>query len=262
MITLRQLVRNHIVNKRSKAKVAIPFIFTFANAFFGFFSIIKTIEGDFVAASLCIMAAAVMDGLDGRLARYLETTGQLGLELDSLCDAVSFCLAPAVLLYSWYLHDFGHVGFFISAIILYLCSGLFRLARFNLATSEQHVFFLGLPTTIAALFFAQLVLYQELFAHNPLHAFLSEQVLVGIVAFVALLMISSFRFPAFKKINIPYFSVSSFIKCILIGSTVVWCLSHGYPLFLIGITFYIVGSIILHIFHAIKMVYGSKNIEN
>ena len=94
-------------------KTVVPFIFTFANVFFGFFSIIKTIEGDFIAAALSIIVAAVMDGIDGRLARYLGTDGDLGSELDSLCDAVSFCLAPAVLLYSWYLHGFGHAGLFM-----------------------------------------------------------------------------------------------------------------------------------------------------
>src|SRR3989338_3074570 len=122
-------LRERMAQSSRHLKVLIPFFFTFGNVFFGFYSIIKTIEGDFIAAALCIMAAAIMDAIDGRLARFLGTAGDLGSELDSLCDAVSFCLAPSVLLYSWYLHDFGHAGLFVPALVLYLCAGLFRLAR-------------------------------------------------------------------------------------------------------------------------------------
>ncbi|MCF7900493.1 CDP-diacylglycerol--serine O-phosphatidyltransferase, partial [Candidatus Babeliales bacterium] len=166
------------LQKYSRFKKAIPFVFTFANALFGFLSIIKTIEGNFVFAGLCIMAAALMDAFDGRLARYLGTEGQLGTELDSLCDAISFCLAPAVLMYSWYLHDFGHAGIFVIALVFYVCAGLLRLARFNITAADQSVFFLGLPTSIAAFFIVQIILYQELFIESSLHTLLTEKVLV------------------------------------------------------------------------------------
>src|SRR3989338_6332165 len=90
-------------SKQDQLKALIPFVFTFSNALFGFLSIIKTFEGDFVSAAWFIVAAVVMDGLDGRAARYLGTANELGGELDSLCDAVSFCLAPTVLFFCWYL---------------------------------------------------------------------------------------------------------------------------------------------------------------
>ena len=239
---VKKLKQNFYVHKQL-LKTIIPFLFTFANAFFGFFSIIKTLEGNFVAASVCIIFAAVMDMCDGRLARYWGTTGQLGTELDSLCDAVSFCLAPAVLLYSWYLSGFGHVGFFVSALTLYVCAGLLRLARFNTIASDQTVFFLGLPTTIAAFFFAQLILYQELVAESSLDIVLTEKVMVGLVAFIALLMISTLRFPAFKKMNIAWKKATTYVKIALLLGVIVWSAQHGYPIVLGCVALYIMGGV-------------------
>jgi CDP-diacylglycerol--serine O-phosphatidyltransferase len=252
MSLILQRLRGRMAKPYSRFKEIIPFVFTFANVSFGFFSIVKTIEGDFVVAALCIMAAALMDAIDGRLARYLGTAGALGSELDSLCDAVSFCLAPAVLLYSWYLHDFGHAGLFVSALILYLCAGLLRLARFNLSTKDQNVFSLGLPTTIAAFFFAQLVLYQEFFSGGSLNLFLNEKVLVGLVASMAFLMISSVRFPVFKKANLSLRHSATYVKIAIVLGLILWCLRYGYPFFLMVVSAYIVGSLFANGFVGVK----------
>lgn len=242
-----------------KAKQVVPFLFTFANVFFGFLSIVKTIEGDFVAAALCIMAAGLMDAIDGRLARYLGTAGDLGSELDSLCDAISFCLAPAVLLYSWYLHDFGHPGLFAPVLVLYLCAGLLRLARFNLSDVDQHIFFLGLPTTIAAFFIAQLVLYQELVTESALTHFLNERVLVGLVASIAFLMVSSLRFPAFKKANLSLRRSATYLKFIVMGLLAVWCVYYEYPFFLMIVSAYILGSLLVNFFVGAKRVIKKRS---
>jgi CDP-diacylglycerol--serine O-phosphatidyltransferase len=243
--------------QHDRLKIVIPFIFTFANVFFGFLSIIKTIEGDFIAAALCIIVAAVMDGLDGRIARYLGTSGDLGSELDSLCDAVSFCLAPAVLLYSWYLHDFGHVGLFAPALVLYLCAGLLRLARFNLLDNDQHIFFLGLPTTIAALFFAQLVLYQQ-FVGETLPTVLDKNVLVGLVASMAFLMLSSLKFPAFKKPNFSFRRLVTYFKIGFMVAIASWCYYYDYPFFLLLITAYILGSLLVNCFFKAKIIIKNR----
>lgn len=252
MIIILQHLRGGITMRYQKIKPIIPFIFTFANAGFGFLSIIKTIEGDFIWAALCIVLAAIMDGIDGRLARYFGTAGGLGSELDSLCDAISFCLAPAVLLYSWYLHDFGHVGLFIPVLIIYVCAGILRLAKFNLTVAEQQLFFLGLPTTIAAFFFAQLVLYQELVAETALNKILNEKVIVGLVASIALLMISSIQFPSFKKPNLSIRTFATFLKLLAIIALTVWCLYTGYPFFLVLVTGYIVISLFRHGWFRVK----------
>lgn len=251
MIRLQHL-RGGVIMSNHQIKVIVPFIFTFANAGFGFLSIIKTIEGDFIWAALFIVLAAVMDGIDGRLARYFGTAGVLGSELDSLCDAISFCLAPAVLLYSWYLHDFGHVGLFVPVLIIYVCAGILRLAKFNMTVAQQQLFFLGLPTTIAAFFFAQLVLYQELVAETALNKILNEKVIVGLVASIALLMISSIQFPSFKKPNLSVRTFATYVKLVGITGLVVWCLYAGYPFFLLLVTLYIVGSLFMHGWFRVK----------
>lgn len=233
----------------------IPFLFTFSNVLFGFSSIVKTIEGNFVAAAAYIMLAAVMDGLDGRIARYLGTAGDLGSELDSLCDAISFCLAPAVLLYTWYLQGFGHGWLFVPALVIYVCAGLLRLARFNLSGNDQQLFFLGLPTTIAAVFFAQIVLYRELVSESPLARFLGEKVLVGLIASIAFLMVSSVRFPAFKGQNLSFKNVGTYIKIGIMGALAIRCIQHGYPFFLLLVTAYILGGLLMSCFAKTKKLF-------
>lgn len=234
------------LKKYSRFKAVIPFLFTFSNALFGFLSIIQTIEGNFAVAALCIMAAAFMDAFDGRIARYLGTTGELGTELDSLCDAVSFCLAPAVLLYSWYLHAFGHGTLFLAALGFYVCAGLLRLARFNVATEDQSVFFLGLPTTIAAFFLVQIVLYQEFFGKVVLGTVLTENIFTALVAFLAFLMVSRLRFPAFKKAKISFKNPIVYLEGIALLLGAAWCAKKGYPLILLGASLYIFGAVFLN----------------
>lgn len=245
---------------KAQLKKLIPFAFTFANALFGFLSIIKTFEEDFVSAAWFIIAAVIMDGLDGRAARYFGTENELGGELDSLCDAVSFCLAPTVLLYSWYLHDFGHVWIFLSAVGFYLCAGLFRLARFNITAADQSSFFFGLPTTIAAFFLVQFVFYKEWFAQGPYNVVISQKVMVGIVAFVGLLMISSLKFPAFKKVNLPLKTPLTYIKICMLFGLMWWCAQHEYPFFLITLGMYIIGTLVFNgVLHTKSRLKKKKN---
>jgi len=188
----------------------IPYLFTYLNAFFGFLSIIKTLDGDFVAAAYCIMLAACMDFFDGRLARAFGSSSCLGMELDSLCDAVSFCLAPTILLYSWHLYAFGFAG--IAILSLYLCSGLYRLAKFNTSSDAQQAFFLGLPTTVAAFFFAHFVVQSSWISGSSLQFFLSSFGISFLILLISLLMISSVRYVTLKQRK---FVVTPVLSCIL-----------------------------------------------
>ena len=179
-----------------KSLFVIPFFFTFANAVLGLLSVCKALDSEFIAAAYCILLAAFLDGLDGRLARAFGSTSILGMELDSLSDAISFCLAPVVLLYSWEVQDFGTIGFIVLAI--YLCSGLFRLAKFNTISTMQTNNFMGLPTPVAAFFLTCLVLYHEWIQESLAHFLLGKNVLIGLVIFMSFLMISTISFPSFK----------------------------------------------------------------
>ena len=182
--------RKHIIKKGLSL---LPNIFTLGNAFFGFCSIIFTANLDFFAAAYFILLGALMDALDGRIARLVGASSLIGMQLDSLADAISFCLAPAFLIYFWQLKHLGFLGLAISA--LFFLSGILRLARFNVIANQQTRFFLGLPTTIAGCFLASVFLNSAYFY--------DEKLLVLLISFcslvLSLLMVSTVKFPAFKQ---------------------------------------------------------------
>lgn len=140
----------------------VPFVALLPNAVTllalaaGLTAIRMAIEHRFDLAAAAIVLAVILDGIDGRLARYLSTTSRFGAELDSLADFVDFGVAPAVFLYIWILNDIGSFGW-ISALILAICTAL-RLARFNAALQAeepapdwQKGFFVGVPAPAGAI---------------------------------------------------------------------------------------------------------------
>lgn len=213
MIYLKREKRFRFVKKRKidlkKGLYLIPNLFTFGNAFFGFCSIIYSANGNFFAAAYFILLGALMDALDGRLARLFKTQSNIGVQLDSLSDAISFCLAPAFLIYAWQLKSLGFLGVLLSA--LFLLAGLLRLARFNVIHDQQTVFFLGIPTTIAGCFLATLMLNTTKVSRNPSFIFF----IVCLELFLAFLMISSVKFPTFKQ-KLPHLSKNLYVVFFII----------------------------------------------
>lgn len=128
----------------------LPNLFTTGNLFFGFFSIIKCLQGDFMWASGAILLAAVFDMLDGSVARLTGGTSEFGVQYDSLCDLVSFGVAPAFVMYKGGLDALGRMGWIIC--FMYLACGALRLARFNVQSSigKASGDFVGLPIPMAA----------------------------------------------------------------------------------------------------------------
>lgn len=128
----------------------LPNLITTGNLFFGFFSIVKSLQGDFAWASVAILLAAIFDVLDGRVARMTKSTSEFGVQYDSLCDLMSFGLAPALLMYQAGLHDAGRLGWIIC--FMFLAAGALRLARFNVQSSigKASGDFTGLPIPMAA----------------------------------------------------------------------------------------------------------------
>lgn len=190
---LRELVR---MRKRGMYVYALPNLFTAMNFLLGFLSILASMEGRFERAAWAILLASVFDMLDGRVARLTNTTSKFGVEFDSLCDLVSFGIAPAILMYSMSLHPFGRGGIVV-AVIFGLCGAL-RLARFNvMAEVLPKSYFQGLPipmaslTVVSAFFFAK-----ELgLSLERSHFFLA------LTASLGLLMVSTFKFPSFKDFH-------------------------------------------------------------
>ena len=177
----------------------LPNLLTSAGLFCGIFSISQTIAGFYFTAALALIAAQFFDGIDGRIARITNTTSRFGVEYDSLCDLVSFGVAPGVLIYQWGLLPWGVWGWLATA--LFVCCAALRLARFNVsagATSGE--FFTGLPVPIASAFLAGLVLIANYFGQSGLVA--KHVPVLAITYTLSVLMVSTIPYPSFKNINL------------------------------------------------------------
>ena len=175
----------------------LPNLVTTGNSFFGFFAIIQSIKGEFALAAYAIVAAAIFDLMDGRLARLTRSTSKFGAEYDSLCDLISFGMAPAVLLFQWSLQPFGRLGWL--ACFFYLACGALRLARFNVqAHVLEKAYFQGLPIPMAAGIVASSVM-----AFRDLEMDAMGNVWILAMTFLlAFVMVSTFRFRSFKDLDL------------------------------------------------------------
>lgn len=190
------------ISETSGKKLAIyiyvlPNLMTTGNLFCGFFSIIQALKSNFLYAAYAIVVAAVFDLLDGRLARLTRSTSKFGAEYDSLCDLVSFGVAPGILLFQWALNPFGRLGWV--ACFLFVTCGALRLARFNVqANIVEKNYFQGLPIPMAAGIVASSVL-----AFLDLDLEASGNVgLLGMTVLLALVMVSNFRYRSFKDLDL------------------------------------------------------------
>ncbi|HEY8278810.1 MAG TPA: CDP-diacylglycerol--serine O-phosphatidyltransferase, partial [Bdellovibrionota bacterium] len=144
---MRELVR---MRKRGMYVYALPNLLTSMNFLLGFLSILSSVEGRYDRAAWAILLASIFDMLDGRVARLTNTTSRFGVEFDSLCDLVSFGIAPAIMMYYSSLKPFGRGGIVV-AVIFGLCGAL-RLARFNvMAEVLPKSYFQGLPIPMASM---------------------------------------------------------------------------------------------------------------
>ncbi len=167
-------------------KNAIPNIVTAVNLVLGMFAIVFAFQGEFFSAALFVVAAMVADGMDGRVARYFGVSSDFGKELDSLCDLVSFGVAPAIMAYAYMLKDFQG-GALIAAA--FATCGALRLARFNVNTSTVKGYFMGLPIPAGGCVIATFVMLDM----KPAGWFFPLM-----VAVFAYLMVSTIRYPDFK----------------------------------------------------------------
>jgi CDP-diacylglycerol---serine O-phosphatidyltransferase len=134
---------------RRKGIYALPNAITLSALFASFYAIVMAMNGRFETACIAIFAAAVLDSLDGRVARMTNTQSAFGEQMDSLADMVSFGAAPALIVYQWALHDMGKPGW-IPAFV-YIAGAALRLARFNVNIGVvDKRFFQGLPSPAAA----------------------------------------------------------------------------------------------------------------
>ena len=139
-------------------KSCIPNLFTFINLSCGIVSILSVMNGNYAMASIFILLAGLVDRYDGRIARFLQVSSDLGKELDSLADLVSFGVAPSILVFiKFSFNQLGPMGIIGYAILLaFPICGAFRLARYNVSTFDGN--FRGIPITVAGCFMAVYVI--------------------------------------------------------------------------------------------------------
>ncbi|HEX2840223.1 CDP-diacylglycerol--serine O-phosphatidyltransferase [Hyphomicrobium sp.] len=190
--TRRRRRRRMFSHSRIPVRMMVPNFFTLLGLCAGLTSIRMSIEGRYDFALAAIVFAALLDGLDGRIARLLKASSRFGAELDSLADFVNFGVAPAILIFTWGLGDHKSLGWI--AVMLFALASALRLARFNTLIDDerpkwQSDFFMGVPTPAAAI----LVLLPVYLAHLGLDLRSSPILLNIVLAYtmlIGLMMVS------------------------------------------------------------------------
>ncbi len=188
----------------------LPNLCTTASLFCGFFSVVKSLSGDFTLAAWAIVLAGIFDLLDGRLARLARAESQFGIEYDSLVDLASFGLAPGILIYTWSLYGLNKLGW-LAAFVYFACGAL-RLARFNVQHDDvEHNYFQGLPIPIAAYVIATYVIFHQYYYVFPPEGGYAVAVMTMLLA---LLMVSTIRYRSMKTFDFK--SRNSFFVLVLV----------------------------------------------
>ena len=191
-----------------KTYYILPNLFTLSNVLSGFISISLSASGqggtDLYLAALAICFGFFFDTFDGRVARLTKTQTDLGRDLDSLSDLITFGAAPALLVYKWGLTSFGRLGILIAG--LFVCGGALRLARFNVLSRREELaglkhpgkYTLGLTIPAAA----SVVVFMVLVTHNAgQFRDISQRLVAAVVIALSYLMVSRIRFRSFKDVR-------------------------------------------------------------
>jgi CDP-diacylglycerol--serine O-phosphatidyltransferase len=211
----------------------LPQLFTTANLFFGFFTIVQAQAGHYDRAALGIVLAGLCDALDGRVARLAKATSKFGVEYDSLADAISFGLAPAILAFhAGGLEDFRRTGFAVA--FLYVACAALRLARFNVQSSKYAGRFEGLPSPAAAGMVASTQFFVSFLREAQITVQVPDALVAVGTAALGLLMVSAVPYRSFKEIDFRH----SYRALVAIVIVLVFLLQEPeIALFVIGVTY-------------------------
>ena len=233
-----------IVTDKKTARVILPNMLTLIGVCIGLTSIRFALDGKFELAIIAIIFAALIDGLDGRIARLIKGTSKVGKELDSLTDMISFGVAPAFIMFFWKLNTLGRFGWLL-CLIYVICVAL-RLARFNINSTQEPSwrdnFFEGVPSPAGGI----LVLAPLIISLSGFDLFQLNYDIIVPTFFIgtSFLLISKFPTYSFKKIVIPrrttiflLFSIVLFFGLLLIYTFDVIALSAVIYLLLLPVSF-------------------------
>ena len=190
-----------VSNKNSR--VILPNIMTLVGVCIGLTSIKFAFDGRFELSVIAVLIAAIIDGLDGRIARLIKATSKVGKELDSLTDVISFGVAPAFIMYFWALDNIGRFGWLISLIYV-VCVAL-RLARFNVSTggepSWRDNFFEGIPSPAGGVLVLMPLIYS--FSEVQFITINKNIIVPSLFIIISVLLISKIPTYSFKRIVVP-----------------------------------------------------------
>jgi len=240
-----------------KARMILPNMLTLIGVCIGLSSIKFALDEKFKLSIIAIIFAALIDGLDGRIARLIKGTSKVGKELDSLTDVISFGVAPSFVMYFWLLNNLGKLGWLL-CLIYVVCVAL-RLARFNVSSNEESSwkdnFFEGVPSPAGGI----LVLMPLIFSLSGFDfLIISYNILVPVFFIsVSFLLISKFPTYSLKKIIIP----RSMTVFLLFGIVLFFGLLLIYPFKVIFLSGFIYLSLIPISFLHYRKINKQKNIK-
>ena len=200
---MEQQKKNFKIVSNKKTRVILPNMFTLVGVCIGLSSIKFAFDEKFTLSVIAIIVAAIIDGLDGRIARLIQGTTKIGKELDSLTDVISFGVAPAFIMYFWKLNELGRIGWLI-CLIYVVCVAL-RLARFNVNSGQEPSwrdnFFEGVPSPAGGVLVLMPLIYSlsDIQILNINYDFFVPILFVA----VSILLISKVPTYALKKISVP-----------------------------------------------------------
>jgi CDP-diacylglycerol--serine O-phosphatidyltransferase len=231
-------------------------LFTLANLFMGFTAIVHISNSDFIGGALFILLAAVFDSLDGAVARLVRSTSEFGAELDSLCDAVSFGVAPSFMAYKAFFSQYGEIGILLSS--LPALAGVVRLARFNvnMVGFEDKKFFTGLPIPSGALTVVSYIIFYHITTNIPDEY--KPVLMFAVVIMSSLAMVSTVKYHNMPRPTLRGFKQNPVILIIFILGVIACFVTRGefiFPFMMI----YIVGDAIRHFVIWLKKTYDAPD---
>ncbi len=179
----------------SPIKKALPSLVTLTGMVLGLVSLVWSATGFPVVAGWFVLYCVLLDKLDGIVARALHVASDFGMEMDSFSDFTTFGIAPAALLWFGLAPEGWTALWTAAACVVYVACAAIRLARFNVVTHEDHLFFSGVPTTFAAAIFASFFLVVHDAGQPAWLVFVGPSILIALAA----LMVSSLRIPKLRR---------------------------------------------------------------
>lgn len=227
--------------RASRGVYLVPNLITTISLLSGFFSILSSTNGQFYKAALAIFLSAILDGMDGRVARMLNAQSPFGEQFDSLADMLAFGVAPAILIYSYALSGFGRIG--IACAFVFTACAAFRLARFNVQIGVvDKKYFVGLASPLAAILVTSFVMvaidHSELVGTYGLTISIIAAVWVVVCG---LLMVSNVKYHSFKEFDKRKVPFVALIVAVLVMGIVINDIPVG--ILAIGIIYAISGFI-------------------